>query len=358
MDKSITVVVFYESHEIRDLMEEVLRGRASELVFSNLKEDQKEFIEFARGQHTAFMFIYAFEDPKFAIELYQLLDSHSALSNIMQYPHLSVLFCNREYREQAYRECMAKRFFLYDTINPVYDMNKVRLLLDLTSEALMQQIKVTELEQEIEDSRRDMFDVSLQLDGIEGSINDEKGIQGGLLDDLARDLNELGERHESLEGDETSGRMKQGLDEFKNHNEVYFSDLGAQVRSAKPKTKETEPLVIVADDQKMMLKIITTILQPKGFRVETASNGAEAIMKAKVFPPSAVLLDIDMPVMNGVETLKAFKKLEPLKHVPIIMLTSNTDKHSFVECLKLGAVDYIVKPTNAETLLKKLLAVV
>ena len=84
--------------------------------------------------------------------------------------------------------------------------------------------------------------------------------------------------------------------------------MSKQVKSAKPATKAVEPLVIVADDQKMMLKIISTILTPRGFRVETAVNGAEALMKAKALTPNAVLLDIDMPVLNGLDTLKEFKK--------------------------------------------------
>jgi CheY-like chemotaxis protein len=106
----------------------------------------------------------------------------------------------------------------------------------------------------------------------------------------------------------------------------------------------------VADDQAVLLKIITTILEPKGFQVETASNGAEAILKAKTLDTALLILDIDMPIMNGIATIKACHKIPSLKNVPIMMLTSYSDKENFKYCLELGAVDYIVKPTNADTL--------
>jgi len=368
MDRSITVVVFYESHEIREMMDDLLRRRTEKLFFSNLNKDQKEFIKFSHGDHRCFLFIYAFDDPKFAGDLHELISNHEVLSNIQKAPHLSVLFCNREHRERAYEECVEKQFFFYETIRPVYDMNKVRLLLELASDSLKQQMKMKELEAELAEMRNDISEVSFQLDDIEESINDEKGIQGGLLDDITANLNHWEEENSKAENsratkapeskDDSGNVLTADFNKFKSHNQGYFSSLGDQVNRAKPKMNKNEPLVIVADDQPMMLKIITTILKPKGFRVETAPNGEEAFNKARRTPPNAVLLDIDMPVMNGLQTLKAFKEQSSLKDIPIIMLTSNSDKSSFVECLELGAKDYIVKPTNADILLKKLLAVI
>jgi CheY-like chemotaxis protein len=244
-------------------------------------------------------------------------------------------------------------------------MNKVRLLLELASDSLIQQIRLKHTLAENESMRNNLKEVSFQLEGIEGSIFDEQGIQGGLLEDITNNMeqyadannNGLDPNDASTFKNEDTIHIKEGLDEFKKHNQGYFSSLGEQVKSAKPTIERNEPLIMVADDQKMMLKIITTILKPKGFEIDTASNGAEILMKAKVKRPDVILLDIDMPILNGIDTLKAFKKLEELKSVPVIMLTSNSDKDSFLVCRELGAVDYIVKPTNADILLKKILAV-
>ncbi|NAW59905.1 response regulator, partial [Vibrio sp. V36_P2S2PM302] len=97
-----------------------------------------------------------------------------------------------------------------------------------------------------------------------------------------------------------------------------------------------------------------TILEPRGFKVELASNGVEALIKAKVMLPSVILLDIDMPIMDGLSTLQAIKKLDVIKDVPIIMLTSHADKEVIQSCIQHGASDYAVKPTTADLLLKKI----
>lgn len=356
MDKSISIVVFYESTEVKSLIEEVLGSQLQQVFFSNIKKEQKEFVTFASKQHQSFLFIYAFDDPKFATELLQLLHKHDSLADVMKIPHISILFCSREYRKRAYSECINKRFFFYETIRPVYDMNRVRLLLNIASDSLVQKIQFRRVLAENEVMRSNLNEVSFHLEGIEGSIADEKGIQGALLDDLMGEVNKQDD--ELNEVSSQTSLIKQGLDEFKDYNQGYFNSLGEQVKTARPKIEKNEPLVLVADDQKMMLKIISTILKPKGFQVETAVNGAEVLMKAKISKPQIILLDIDMPILNGIDTLKAFKKEDDLKDIPIIMLTSNSDKHSFMECLELGAIDYIVKPTNAEILLKKILAVI
>lgn len=70
--------------------------------------------------------------------------------------------------------------------------------------------------------------------------------------------------------------------------------------------------------------------------------------------PHVILLDIDMPVMDGFRTLKAIQGLPELEHVSVIMLTSYTDKSVFQKCITCGAKDYIVKPTKGDILVKKL----
>ncbi|KGY10441.1 hypothetical protein SE23_05380 [Vibrio sinaloensis] len=122
--------------------------------------------------------------------------------------------------------------------------------------------------------------------------------------------------------------------------------------------KSERPIVIVADDQPVMQKIIATILEPRGFKVELASNGVEAIMKAKVMIPKLILLDIDMPIMDGLATLQAMKQVEMTKNIPIIMLTSHADKSMIQASIDNGASDYVIKPTRADLLLKKIAKVI
>lgn len=92
--------------------------------------------------------------------------------------------------------------------------------------------------------------------------------------------------------------------------------------------------------------------------MELASNGVEAIMKAKVMIPQLILLDIDMPIMDGLATLQAMKQVEITKNIPVIMLTSHADKSMIQASIDNGASDYVVKPTRADLLLKKIAKVI
>ncbi|WP_299570737.1 response regulator [uncultured Shewanella sp.] len=240
-------------------------------------------------------------------------------------------------------------------------MNRIRLSITQMCDLLTSQDKVHFYEEDKKAIINKLQYVSVQLHEVETSIVDEQGVQHSLLNELINEIDKLCNGDMSKESEKVQNhvaKIKPKVENFKAHNQNYFNEIGTKVRAAAPSYKKKMPLVLVVDDQNVMLKIITTILKPKGFDVEVAINGAAAINKLKSCKPELILLDIDMPVMNGIQTLKNMKSMEQLENVPIIMLTSITDKESFIECRQLGAIDYIVKPTNAETLLKKIFAVI
>lgn len=78
--------------------------------------------------------------------------------------------------------------------------------------------------------------------------------------------------------------------------------------------------------------------------VAAASGGAEALQAARTSPPAVLLLDIDMPGMDGYEVLRAFKEDKALQHIPIIMLSGKQSVQDKVTAFDLGAVDYVTKP--------------
>ena len=103
-------------------------------------------------------------------------------------------------------------------------------------------------------------------------------------------------------------------------------------------------LILLVDDDPLITRMYQLYLSREGFRVKEVPNGADAIIEAKKEKPNIVFLDIMMPKMNGVETLKSFKNDSILKDIPIIMLTNLGDKKDDIENAKsLGAADYLVK---------------
>ena len=111
------------------------------------------------------------------------------------------------------------------------------------------------------------------------------------------------------------------------------------------------PLVLVVDDSLTVRKITTRLLSREGFRVESAKDGVDALEKMGDLIPDVVLLDVEMPRMDGFELARVMRADARLKAVPIIMITSRTaDKHRN-RALELGVNEYLGKPYQEQQLL-------
>lgn len=113
--------------------------------------------------------------------------------------------------------------------------------------------------------------------------------------------------------------------------------------------------VLLVEDDVFVSDIYHVKLSGEGLDVTKAMNGAEALKTLEDgLVPDLILLDIVMPFMDGMDTLKALKKNESWKDIPVVMLTNLYDKARVDECLGLGARDYIIKShfTPSEVLAK------
>jgi two-component system cell cycle response regulator len=112
--------------------------------------------------------------------------------------------------------------------------------------------------------------------------------------------------------------------------------------------------VLTIDDSKTLRMIIGKHLSPFGVQMMQAENGEEGIIRAREGTPDVILLDYNMPVMDGYHTLVELKTDPDLKSIPVIMLTTETVKETVMKLVKLGLKDYIAKPFTREILLDKL----
>ncbi|MEK7371202.1 MAG: response regulator [candidate division NC10 bacterium] len=106
--------------------------------------------------------------------------------------------------------------------------------------------------------------------------------------------------------------------------------------------------VLVVDDELEVRQILQEFLAHRGYEVYAAESGPEALNALDTFKPDVVLLDVLMPGMDGVETLKRIVALQPT--LPVIMVTANADVGITSRLLGLGAADYIPKPFDLEYL--------
>jgi chemosensory pili system protein ChpA (sensor histidine kinase/response regulator) len=116
------------------------------------------------------------------------------------------------------------------------------------------------------------------------------------------------------------------------------------------------PMVLVVDDSLTVRKITTRLLSREGFRVDSAKDGVDALEKMRDLVPDVVLLDVEMPRMDGFELARVMRSDARLKSVPIIMITSRTaDKHRN-RALEIGVNVYLGKPYQEQQLLDSIAA--
>ena len=106
------------------------------------------------------------------------------------------------------------------------------------------------------------------------------------------------------------------------------------------------PRVLVVDDEHLIRWSLEQHLEKNGYEVITTGNGREAVQIVQDVLPEAVLLDIQMPGMDGIEVLRAIREIDP--DVPVVMITAHGGVGSAVAAMKLGAYDYVEKPFDIE----------
>jgi len=113
------------------------------------------------------------------------------------------------------------------------------------------------------------------------------------------------------------------------------------------------PRILCVDDEDYNLDLLESLLRPHGYETLTALNGREALAVLAAKPVDLVLLDINMPVMNGHELCKKIKSDPQLSHIPVIMITSLDSKENKMKGMEAGAEEFLSKPFDqAEMLLR------
>ena len=112
------------------------------------------------------------------------------------------------------------------------------------------------------------------------------------------------------------------------------------------------PRVLLVDDEEKFLDVLSQRLGTRGIDAETSTSGEEALVKIKNKSFDAIVLDVMMPGIGGIETLKRIRKENP--EVQIIMLTGRGTVDKAVEAMKEGAIDFLEKPADINKLLDKI----
>jgi CheY-like chemotaxis protein len=129
----------------------------------------------------------------------------------------------------------------------------------------------------------------------------------------------------------------------------------APVAPAKTKPDEPEllshaPLVLVAEDNPANVALIQYFARMRGCRTALASNGIEAVAYARAMRPDIILMDVNMPEMDGLEATRRITRDPRTRHIPIVCVTANAMAEDRESCLAAGAAAYLSKPVNLQEL--------
>jgi len=113
-----------------------------------------------------------------------------------------------------------------------------------------------------------------------------------------------------------------------------------------------KPRILIVDDEKDFTESLAERLTLRDYEVSTSFSGEEALEKLKTYNLDVVILDVQMPGLDGIETLREIKRIKPLTEV--IMLTAHATVETAIKGMQLGALDYLMKPCDNEELVSKI----
>lgn len=108
--------------------------------------------------------------------------------------------------------------------------------------------------------------------------------------------------------------------------------------------------IVAVDDNPVVTQLISAVLGQAGYDVEVLSTGAEALISMQRNPPDLLLLDLQMPGLDGLEVLRILGEQKVCQGVPVVVLTAESDSHYVARARELGAAGYLLKPFRAQDL--------
>jgi two-component system phosphate regulon response regulator PhoB len=117
-----------------------------------------------------------------------------------------------------------------------------------------------------------------------------------------------------------------------------------------------EPRILIIEDERALTEVLTYNLQREGYQTIVAHDGQEGLRKAQLLLPDLILLDLMLPVLDGLSVCRELRAGEQTRHIPILMLTAKAEETDQVVGFSLGADDYVTKPFSVKVLMQRVKA--
>jgi CheY-like chemotaxis protein len=300
-------------------------------------------------------------------------------------PHRTVILCNKDDVRRVYELCKREYFDDYILFWPMtHDAPRLPMTIfhalrqlagaqgpqAATAELAAQARRIAELEAQlaqlasrgerhVEDATRSLHaasqDIGAALDGfsrrlVDGELRDvidRRDVHG-----LEREVTRL--KQEQIEP--TLQAASHAVAPVRDWLGAFRQELAPQLESARALgtwAQQLKPLLLIVDDDEFQQRVLAQLLAAEGPELVFARSGTEALGLLRKRRPDLILMDIDLPDIDGVEVTRRIKAVEALAAIPIVMITGHSEKQLVVDSLKAGACDFLVKPLQREATLAK-----
>jgi len=327
--------------------------------------------------------VLAFHGLEKAEQYYLGLFRHSTL--IHAHPHRTLLLCEKDDVHRAYGLCRRDYFddyilfwpLTHDT--PRLPMAVYHALRELAAsggdapspgEFALQARRMAELEAKLDQY---VAEGRQRVDSAHHSIQQAEHGIGAALDTMVRKLAEHdsgalaenGARADLLHdihrirAEEIAGRIgaiADAMQPVRQWAATIKEGLAPELESARALgslAQRVRPLVLVVDDDVFQHHLLVEVLSGLNVELAFAVSGAQALATMRRRRPDLILMDVNLPDIDGIEATRQIKSVEQLAGIPVIMITGKSEKHVVVDSLKAGAADFAVKPLDRETLVAK-----
>lgn len=378
-DNTACVLIASDNTSDADMIRSLLTPEFGKTFVSTIEEKVLEDFELRKPDVLVLAFNTLEKAERYYLGLYRLCKM------VQTHPHRTVILCNKDDAKRVAELCMKQHFDDYVLFWPMnYDAARLPMSVHLAvrslnaakstgptaSEFAMQARHLGELEAMLA-HHMTLNDKYVEAAGK--AMDQAKHQMGAAIDGMSQrmgqgDLQHVVEVKNPARFIEEFNRLKE--DEIHKHMSVASSSVQplkqlandfrkdsapqmASMRTLSDLAKSVKPAVLVVDDDEFQHKMIAKILGTEEYELAFANSGAQTMTVLRNLRPDLILMDVMMPDVDGLEMTLRLKSAAHYKSIPIMMISGKSEGSVVVNCLKAGAIDFVVKPFDRETLKAK-----
>lgn len=377
MDSKARILIATDNATDGNLVRRLLSDEFENVTVSALPERHVADFERCKPAVLILAFNSLEKAERYYLGLYRLSGVVHAL------PHRTLILCNQDDLRHVYDLCKKEHFddyvlfwpMIHDTPRlPMAVIQALRQMSDGASgapaarELAAQARRIAELESMISEyATRGEQHIKVANDSLQQAKNDMDSAFLGLPQRMAangmieiRDATGLRHEIDRFRTEEIGNRFEsltnavEPLHLWIDALDGTFAPQMDAVRDLQAMAEKVKPLVLIVEDDELQREVLGHLLAEIKADLVFAASGAEALRVTQRRGPDLVLMDVNLPDMNGIDTTQMLRAVKHGKEIPVIMMSGHSHKEIVVESLKVGAVAFVVKPFDKNVLLGKI----